>query len=155
MPGRHGHPPLALRGLLGVDPIRQLGKSTGHVRRLILEGICHSKKRKEKERGGLPFALMQERHIREVRDEKAEFREAANSRLKSLRQLFTWAKSASHVTTNPPLEVERLSSASEGFHTWTDDEVARFEALHRLGPRRGSRSRCSATPASVARTWLR
>jgi hypothetical protein len=43
----------------------QLGKSTAHVRRLILEGICQSKNPKGKERGGLPFALMQERHIRE------------------------------------------------------------------------------------------
>ena len=76
---------------------------------------------------------MQERHIREIRDEKAEFPEAANSRLKALRQLFVWAKAAGHVTTNPALEVKRLGRASEGFHTWTDDEVARFEAAHPIG----------------------
>jgi integrase len=111
----------------------QLGKSTAHVRRLILEGICQSKNQKGKERGDLPFALMQERHIRELRDEKASLPEAANSRLKALRQLFTWAKSANHIATNPALEVKRLSSASEGFHTWTDDEVARFEAFHPVG----------------------
>jgi site-specific recombinase XerD len=117
----------------GSTEFGQLGKSTGHVRRLILEGICLSKNRKEKERGGLPFALMQDRHIREIRDEKAEFPEAANSRLKALRQLFAWAKAARHVTTNPALEVERLRSASEGFHTWTDEEIAQFEAAHPIG----------------------
>ena len=117
----------------GSTEFGQLGKSTGHVRRLILEGICLSKNRKEKERGGLPFALMQERHIREIRDEKAEFPEAANSRLKALRQLFMWAKAARHVTANPALEVKRLRSASEGFHTWTDEEIAQFEAAHPIG----------------------
>jgi integrase len=117
----------------GSTEFAELGKSTGHVRRLILEGICLSKNRKEKERGGLPFALMQERHIREIRDEKAEFPEAANSRLKALRQLFVWAKAARHVTINPALEVKRLRSASEGFHTWTDEEIARFEAAHPIG----------------------
>ena len=71
---------------------------------------------------------MQERHIREIRDEKAEWPEAANSRLKALRQLFVWAKAAGHVTANPPFEVKRLSSASEGFHTWSDEEITRFEA---------------------------
>ena len=69
-------------------------QSTAHVRRLILEGICHSKTTKGKQRGDLPFALMQERHIRDIRDEKSDLPEAANSRLKALRQLFNWAKVA-------------------------------------------------------------
>ncbi len=111
----------------------ELGNSTAHVRRLILEGICLSKTTKGKERGDLPFALMQERHIRDIRDEKSNLPEAANSRLKALRQLFNWAKVARHLDVNPATDVKRLRSSSEGFHTWTDDEVARFEAHHQIG----------------------
>ncbi len=111
----------------------QLGPSTQHVRRLILEGICQSKTSKGKERGSLPFTLVQERHVRELRDEKAGLPEAANGRLKALRQLFVWAKTAKHVTVNPALDVKRLSSSSEGFHTWTDDEVAGYEVTHPIG----------------------
>ena len=110
-----------------------LGKRTGHVRRLILEGICQSKNSKGTERGSLPFLLLQERHVRDIRDEKAAFPEAANSRLKALRQLFAWAKMAGHVTTNPAREVKRLSSASEGYHTWTEDEVAQYERTYAIG----------------------
>lgn len=111
----------------------QLGTRTGHVRRLILEGICQSKNSKSKERGELPFAMIQDRHVRELRDEKAKFPEAANSRLKALRQLFAWAIDAGHIATNPAVAIKRLSSASEGFHAWTDDDVARFEARHPIG----------------------
>lgn len=112
---------------------KQLGNSTARVRRLILEGICQSKNAKGKVRGDLPYALIQERHIREIRDEKANLPEAANARLKALRQLFAWAKISSAIATNPALEVKRLSSASEGYHTWSDEEVAQFEARHPVG----------------------
>jgi integrase len=112
---------------------KQLGNSTARVRRLILEGICQSKTAKGKVRGDLPYALILERHIREIRDEKAGLPEAANSRLKALRQLFAWAKISSVIATNPALEVKRLSSASDGYHTWSDEEVAQFEAFHPVG----------------------
>jgi len=111
----------------------QLGKSTARVRRLILEGICQSTNAKRNVRGDLPYSLMQERHIREIRDEKADRPEAANSRLKALRQLFLWAKAAGLTTANPTLEVKRLSSGSEGFHTWSDEEVTQFEAFYPIG----------------------
>jgi integrase len=111
----------------------ELGTGTAHVRRLILEGICLGKTAKGKQRGDLPFALMQERHIRDIRDEKSELPEAANSRLKALRQLFSWAKIANHVVVNPATDVKRLRSNSEGFHAWTDEEVERFEAHHTVG----------------------
>src|SRR6266851_5069580 len=101
----------------------QLGKSTGHVRRLILEAICLSKNRKEKERGGLPFALMHERHIREIRDEKAEFPEAANNRLKALRQLFGWdsIKQAEHYTR----KASQQKRATGAMHLLTRDDGER------------------------------
>lgn len=112
---------------------KQLGKRTAYVRRLILEGICQSKTAKGKVRGDLPHALVQERHIREIRDEKSDRPQAANSRLKALRGLFGWAKAAGMVTVNPTLEIKRFSSASEGFHTWSDEEVRKFEAFHVIG----------------------
>lgn len=114
---------------------KQLGDSTGHVRRQILEGICQSKTAKGIERGKLPFARMEERHIRDIRDEKSEFPEAANSRLKALRQLFRWAKTTGLVVANPATTVERLRSSSDGFHTWTDEEIAQFEKHHPVGTR--------------------
>ena len=111
----------------------ELGTRTAHVRRLILEAICQSKTPKGKDRGDLPFALLQERHIREIRDEKSATPEAANGRIKALRHLFAWAKSAGHLDRNPAREVRHLRSGSDGFHTWSEDEVARFEAFYPTG----------------------
>jgi integrase len=112
---------------------QQLGESTAHVRRLILEGICQSKTTKGIERGSLPFARMEERHIREIRDERADRPESANAHLKALRQLFKWAKKTGRTSTNPAALVERLRNSSSGFHTWTEEEVAQFEAHHPIG----------------------
>jgi site-specific recombinase XerD len=112
---------------------RSLGKRTQHVRRLVLEGICLSKTSKGKERGSAPFALMEERHVRDIRDERADRPGSANNTLKALRPLFTWAKSAGHVSVNPAADVKQLGGSTEGWHTWTDDEVARFEAAHPIG----------------------
>lgn len=111
----------------------QLGESTAHVRKLILEGICQSKNAKGSERGSLPFDRMEERHISEIRDERADRPESANAHLKALRQLFKWAKKAGHAKTNPAAQVERLRNSSSGFHTWTEEEVAQFETCHPVG----------------------
>ena len=124
---------LCIQYFLSVD-FRQLGQRTGHVRRLILEGICRSKNAKGSERGSLPYTRMEERHIRDIRDERADRPEAANSHLKALRQLFKWAMKTGRLTTpNPAMPVERLRSSSEGFHTWTEEEVSRFETHHPIG----------------------
>ena len=37
------------------------------------------------------------------------------------------------MATNPAREVRRVSYASDGFHTWTVDEVRQFEARHPIG----------------------
>ena len=132
---------LYIRYFESVD-FRQLGDSTGHVRRLILEGIAQSKNAKGNERGSLPYARMEERHIRDIRDEKSDFPEAANGRLKGLRQLFRWAKTTGRISTNPAASVEQLGSSSEGFHTWTEEEVAQFEARHPVGTKAPQAGRC-------------
>lgn len=111
---------------------KQLGPATQQTRRLILDGICTSKVG-DVERGTLPFALMQPRHIRQLRDEKADRPEAANSRVKALRQLFAWAKENEYIKSNPALDVPKFGSSSEGFHTWTREEVKQFEAHHPAG----------------------
>ena len=81
-------------------------------------------------RAELPFARMESKHIREIRDEKRERPEAANGRVKALRSLFSWAKEVDHVKANPTLDILRLKIASEGFHTWPSEEIAQFEARH-------------------------
>lgn len=106
----------------------QLGDSTKRVRRGLLDAICE-----RRSFGTKPFARLEARHVREIRDEKVETPEAANGRVKALRQLFAWGVEAGVATTNPAREVPYLSSGSDGFHTWSVEEVHEFEAAHPIG----------------------
>jgi len=112
---------------------KRLHQSTQTVRRGILESICAERFGKEITHGDKKFAPMEVKHVWRIRDAKAAFPEAANGRVKALRQLFKWAIAAGHATDNPAREVPYFSSSSEGHHTWTEDEVQRFEDHHPLG----------------------
>jgi integrase len=77
--------------------------------------------------------MMDSKHAREIRDVKAEFPEAANARVKALRQLFGWAKDAGHVKANPARDVPYVRRRTSGYHTWTIEEVQRYEERWPLG----------------------
>lgn len=105
---------------------RQLDPRTQRVRRAILDRLCEHE-------GEKPFRLMSARHIRQRRDAMAERPEAANALVKALRQLFGFAVRYEHADRNPAKDVEFLPSRGDGHHSWTADEIARFEAKHPIG----------------------
>jgi len=111
---------------------RLLHKRTQHVRRLVLEGICRSKTPSGKERGDGLVAYMLEKQVKEIRDERADRPGSANNTVKALRPMFTWAKEKGHVSINPAQDVRQLRGG-KGWHVWTEDEVALFEAKHPIG----------------------
>jgi integrase len=53
--------------------------------------------------------------------------------LKVLRALLAYAVDLEMIASNPAASIKRYRSAGEGFHTWTEAEVAQFEARHALG----------------------
>lgn len=74
--------------------------------------------------------------IREGRDRRSETPHAANDFLKTIRGLLEWAKKAQHIEKNPAAGITALPTQNaSGFHTWTEEEVARFEAQWALGTR--------------------
>lgn len=78
-------------------------------------------------------AAMQARHVRRLRDARAETPAAANQRLKALRALFSWANEAEETTVNPTIGVKKLKYRSDGHHTWTDEEIQKYYERHPLG----------------------
>jgi integrase len=79
---------------------------------------------------------METPHVAKLRDEKAAFPEAANNRVKALRQLFTWASSPEYgyAKKNPARDVARLRSTNpEGIRAWTESDAVRYEARHPIG----------------------
>jgi integrase len=106
-----------------------LGNSTRRTRRGILDAICERT-------GAFRFSTMEPHHVAKLRDEKAAFPEAANARVKALRQLFTWAISPEYryAAKNPAREVAYLKSNNpDGFKAWSEADVAKYEGRHPIG----------------------
>lgn len=106
-----------------------LGESTRKVRRSILDTICNRA-------GSFRFAMMRPQDVARLRDEKAKTPEAANARVKALRQVFAWACDPEYkiATQNPAREVRYLSGENpDGFKAWSEEDVARYEARHPIG----------------------
>lgn len=105
---------------------KRLDKSTQSWQRRALEEIAaeHGEKR---------LAAMQPKHVRKLRDAKAETPAAANTMLKSLRALFEWAKENDLAETDPTKEVKRLKYLAKGHHSWSLEEVAAFEERWAIG----------------------
>lgn len=95
-------------------------------RRNILRAVCAKA-------GGLPFNKLEGRHVLQWMDDRAETPEAANNLLKALRGLFRFAERRSLLKQNPVAGLRKIKSKSDGFHTWTEDEVRQFEAKHPVG----------------------
>lgn len=97
----------------------------------LLEEICRSGKKRK--RGDLPYAMMEMKHVTEIRDELRQTPGARNDVVKALSALFHWAVgTAGLAKTNPCAGISRLDSG-DGFHTWTENEVAQYEATHPRG----------------------
>jgi integrase len=108
---------------------QSLAPSTRKVRRAILDEICQRA-------GDFRFATMEARHVAKLRDEKTSFPEAANNRVKALRQLFGWATSPEYryATKNPARDVGKLRSKNpDGIRAWSEADAARYEARHPVG----------------------
>ncbi|HUC50698.1 MAG TPA: hypothetical protein VMA30_15055, partial [Xanthobacteraceae bacterium] len=121
---------------------KQLDPRTKHVRRLILENTFEEPiaPGSAKLFRDFPIFKMGPDAIEVLRDRKLDFPEAANSRVKAIRGVFKWAarrKDAdgkSLAPHNPAREVSYLKSNNPtGYHTWTEDEVRRFEARYPVG----------------------
>ncbi len=74
-------------------------------------------------------------HVRQLRDMKAAKPEGANFRLKQISALYAWAIKNDLATVNPAEKVEKLGGGSDGYYTWTDQDVETFEAVWPIGSR--------------------
>ena len=107
---------------------KALDERTRHVRRLILDPVCQKV-------GNLLHAKLEARNIRQWRDARADRPEAANSLVKALRQVFSSAIENDLADRNPARDVPYLKSKGGGFHSWSLEEVERFEETFPLGTR--------------------
>jgi site-specific recombinase XerD len=116
------------------DTFLALEPSTQGVKRNLLDAVCIETVSIADSRliGSLPYAIIQAVAIKNLRDRRPTI-EGANGRLKALRGLFAWAVNEKLMTRNPAKDVPYLKSKSTGFHTWTVEEVRKYEERHPIG----------------------
>jgi integrase len=120
---------------------KRLDERTQHVRKLILESTYDEPiaPGSSKFFRDIPLSKMTAEAVETLRDRKLQFPEAANGRVKAIRQVFRFAvkkKDASgrpYVASNPTRDVEYFRTGSTGFYTWTVDDVQQYEARHPIG----------------------
>ncbi len=109
-----------------------LKRSTRGARDNLLKGIVDKV-------GDEPISAFNRASIEASRDARRDRPEAANGLVKTLRVLFAWGMqdetARAYVKANPAASVSMIASRSEGFHTWTDEEVAKYEAKWPRGTR--------------------
>jgi len=103
-----------------------LDPKTQQWRRSALDKICQ-------QHGHKPIALMQPKHIRMLRDEKAATPAAANQRLRALKALFKWAVEVDMAPNDSARDVKAIQVLGEGFHSWTPAEIKQYEQTHPIG----------------------
>jgi integrase len=110
----------------GSPDFRRLKASTAALRRNIIE-------RFRSEHGDKPVARLERKHINDILGAKSKTPQAANNLLKVLRLLLNYAITIGMVARNPALGVKGYPTRGEGFHTWSEAEVAQFEATYPIG----------------------
>ncbi len=121
---------------------KRLDARTQRVRRLILESTFDEPiaPGASKFFRDFPLSRVTADAVEVLRDRKLAFPEAANSRVKAIRAVFKWAvrkrgpDGNTFVPHNPARDVPYLKSNNpSGYHTWTLEEVRRFQARHPIG----------------------
>jgi integrase len=105
-----------------------LAPSTQGLRRRILERFLA-------EHGSKPVRGLARRHISDLIGAKARTPEAANHLLKALRTILAFAVDEDMIAHNPAAGVKKYKSKGDGYHSWSESEVAQFEAKHPIGSR--------------------
>lgn len=82
--------------------------------------------------GDLPCARFEVRHVEALMARK-EGPHAANTVAKRLSSLFGFAVRLGYMDRNPAMHAQRRKVSGDGYHTWTEAEIAAFLARHPEG----------------------
>lgn len=82
-----------------------------------------------------PYADITRKDIKAGVDKRADRPNVANHFLKTARGLFKWALESDLIEVDPTEGVKSVTARTDGYHVWTEEEVAQFEAHWPIGTR--------------------
>ncbi|WP_299176966.1 hypothetical protein [uncultured Brevundimonas sp.] len=106
----------------------QLAATTQATYRGIIERL-------RRDYGHLGVKGLKADHVRKMRDLRRETPTAANNLLKVLRWMMAFAVERNLRQDNPVIGIKPLKVDSDGFHTWTEAEILKFETHWPVGTR--------------------
>jgi integrase len=112
---------------LGSTAFNNLATETQRTRRNILE-------RFREEHGDKRIAAIEKKHVQAMVTAKGATPPAARNFLIALRAVIAFAIDAGiRADDDPTLGIKRPKIKTEGYRTWTEDDIAAFEATHPIG----------------------
>jgi len=126
---------LCIRYFSDCTEFKRLDPRTRHVRRLILESTFEEPiaPGSTKFFRDMPLSKLTADAVEVLRDRKFDKPEAANSRVKAIRQVLKFGVQKKFAAFNPARDVRYIRTGSTGYHTWTVQEVRQFEERHPIG----------------------
>lgn len=115
-----------IAGYYESSDFKMLGKITQQVYRRVLENF-------REKNGDKSVALLTKQNIITKMDATADRPGATNQFLKTLRSLTKYACNRGILKSDPTFGIKKLKYRTKGFHVWSDDELAAFEAHYPIG----------------------
>jgi integrase len=116
----------AVASYFGSRPFKALAVSSQQVRRAVLEAF-------RREHGDKLIRAMPTKFLRALLDTMEPT--TAKNWLASIRALSGHAIETDLIEDDPTVGIKLRRMSGDGFHTWTEDEIAQFEAAHAIGSR--------------------
>jgi integrase len=119
----------------GSPTFLEMEPSSQRVRRNIIERFCRETDANGLRHGDKRAALLQRHHIIRFMGARAGQPESANGLRKAIRALMQHAVDIGLRADDPTRDVKAIRVKSDGYHSWTEDEIAKFEQRHPVGSR--------------------
>ncbi|KTQ95127.1 hypothetical protein NS226_13130 [Aureimonas ureilytica] len=87
------------------------------------------------EHGKKTVANLQREHVKAILAKLSDRPAAADRLRKMLKVLMAFAVDSGLRRDDPMIGVRKIGKSTSGFHTWTEEEIAQFEAHHPVGTR--------------------
>ena len=116
----------AVASYLASATFQALADETRRTRRNILERFreSHGEKR---------IAKLGQHHVQEMVEAKAKTPSAARNLLNTLRALMQHCRMVRMIKADPTIGVKRIKIKTDGYYTWTEADIAKFEERHPIG----------------------
>jgi integrase len=119
---------------------KRLDPRTQHVSRLIVDKIMAEPiaPGSPLQFGDCPLDRFDAKAVRIIRDRRADRPDAANNRVRRIRQIYNWALEVGveGVRSNPARNIRPFRPTRPGgFPEWTEQDIVSFEARHAIGTR--------------------